>query len=95
MLAAEFLAALGHPARLQALVMLERAPSSAREVAAEVGLSPSATLYHVRKLLEAELIEQVDTRQRRAFEERVWRTRRTGWAKVERLLADVAPRPKE
>jgi predicted transcriptional regulator len=94
MLDPDFLSALGHPARLQALVLLERAPCSAREIAASVELSPSATLYHVRRLHEAGLIEQVDTRQRRAFEERVWRTRRPGWAKVERLLTDVAGRPK-
>lgn len=92
MLDPAFLAALGHPARLQALVLLEREPASARELAAQVALSPSATLYHVRKLHEAGLIEQVDTRQRRAFEERVWRTTATGWAEVERSLADVAGR---
>jgi DNA-binding transcriptional ArsR family regulator len=92
MLETDFLSALGHPARLQALVLFEQRPASARELAAIVGLSPSATLYHVRKLRDAGLIEQVDTRQRRAFVERVWRTRGTGWADIERLLADVARR---
>jgi DNA-binding transcriptional ArsR family regulator len=76
MLDPNFMSALGHPARLQALVLFEQRPASAREVAAIVDLSPSATAYHVRKLYEAGLIEQVDTRHRRAFEERVWRTRR-------------------
>jgi DNA-binding transcriptional ArsR family regulator len=92
MLDPEFLSALGHPARLQALVLFEQRPASARELAPIVGLSPSATLYHVRKLRDAGLIEQVDSRQRRAFVERVWRTRITGWAEVERQLADVAAR---
>src|ERR1700755_544618 len=79
MLDQNFLSALAHPARLQALVLFEERPASAREVAELVGLAPSATAYHVRKLLEAGLIEQVDTRHRRAFEERVWRSRATGW----------------
>jgi DNA-binding transcriptional ArsR family regulator len=92
MLDPEFLSALGHPARLQALVLFERQPASARELATIVGLTPSATLYHVRKLHEAGLIEQVDTRHRRAFDERVWRTRTTGWAKVEKLLGAAASR---
>ncbi|HEY4095023.1 MAG TPA: winged helix-turn-helix domain-containing protein [Baekduia sp.] len=92
MLDPNLMSALGHPARLQALVLFEQRPASARELAAVVELSPSATAYHVRKLFEAGLIEQVDTRHRRAFEERVWRTRATGWARLEKLLADLAQR---
>jgi predicted transcriptional regulator len=93
MLDPDFLAAaLGHPTRLQALVLFEQRPASSRELAEIVGLSPSATLYHVRQLHDAGLIEQVDTRQRRAFQERVWRTRGTGWVELERLLHDVAAR---
>jgi DNA-binding transcriptional ArsR family regulator len=92
MLDPAFLSALGHPTRLQALVLFEQRPASARELAAVVGLSPSATLWHVRKLHEAGLIEQVDSRRRRAFDERIWRARSTGWGDVERLLRDVAAR---
>jgi DNA-binding transcriptional ArsR family regulator len=92
MLDPDFLAALGHPVRLQALVLLEARPASSREIAGEVGLSPSATSYHVRKLYEVGLIVSVETRQRRAFEEHVWRTRTKGWAKLARLLADVSQR---
>lgn len=73
-------------------MLFEQRPASARELGPIVGLSPSATLYHVRKLHDAGLIEQVDSRQRRAFIERVWRTNSTGWAEVERLLVDVAGR---
>jgi DNA-binding transcriptional ArsR family regulator len=87
-----FMAALGHPVRLQALVLFERSPASARELAETVQMSPTATSYHVRRLVEAGLIEQEDTRQRRAFDERVWRTRAQGWAHLEQLLADVARR---
>jgi hypothetical protein len=46
----------------------------------------------VRKLYEVGLIVSVETRQRRAFEEHVWRTRTKGWAKLARLLADVSQR---
>ena len=92
MLDPAFLSALGHPARLQALVLLEARPASSRELAAEVGLTPSAMAYHVRKLYEVALIEPIDTRQRRAFEERVWRTRSGGWVKLARLLAETAAR---
>jgi DNA-binding transcriptional ArsR family regulator len=95
MLDPRFMSALGHPARLQALVLFERQPASSRELAEVVALSPTATAYHVRKLLEAGLIEQVDTRHRRAFEERVWRTTATGWARLEKLLTDVARRSAE
>ncbi|HWI72906.1 MAG TPA: winged helix-turn-helix domain-containing protein [Baekduia sp.] len=90
MLDPDFLSAIGHPVRFQALVLFERTPSSARELADLVGLSPSAVLYHVSKLEEAGLIEAAGTRRRRAFDERVWRTRSTGWADLERLLAGAA-----
>jgi predicted transcriptional regulator len=90
MLDPDFLSAIGHPVRFQALVLFERTPSSARELAQMVGLSPSATLYHVDKLEKAGLIEAVETRRRRAFDERVWRTRSTGWAALEQLLLGAA-----
>jgi DNA-binding transcriptional ArsR family regulator len=90
MLDPAFLSVLSHPARLQALVLLERGPASSRELAAEVGLKPSAMAHHVRRLDESGLIEQVDSRRRRAFDERIWRTRGTGWAELEQLLLSVS-----
>jgi DNA-binding transcriptional ArsR family regulator len=91
MLDSDFLSALGHPVRFQALVLFDGTPSSAGELAAIVGLSPSATLYHVRRLAELGLIEEAETRRRRAFEERVWRTTTTGWNKLETLLQAAMP----
>jgi predicted transcriptional regulator len=88
MLDPDFLSAIGHPVRFQALVLFERTPSSARELAQRVGLSPTATLYHVSKLEKAGLIEA--TGAPRPYAERVWRTRSTGWAELERLLNGVA-----
>lgn len=90
MLDPAFLSVLSHPARLQALVLLEQRPASSRELAAEVGLQPSAMAHHVRRLEERGLIEQVDSRRRRAFDERIWRTRGTGWVELERLLEAVS-----
>jgi len=90
MLDPAFLSVLSHPARLQALVLLEQRPASSRELAAEVGLQPSAMAHHVRRLDESGLIEQVDTRRRRAFDERIWRTRRTGWGELEQMLRTVS-----
>ncbi len=91
MLDPDFLHALGHPVRFQALVLFDGTPSSARELSEIVGLSPSATLYHVRQLAVLGLIEEAETRRRRAFEERVWRTTTTGWAKLEHLLQAATP----
>lgn len=89
MLERDFLTMLSHPARLQALVYFEREPASATDLAEVVGLSLSATCWHVRKLREAGLIEQVDSRKRRAFEQRIWRTSPKGWADIERRLKKI------
>jgi DNA-binding transcriptional ArsR family regulator len=92
MLERDFLTMLSHPARLQALVLFERQPASATELAKVVDLSLSATCWHVRKLHEAGLIEQVDSRKQRAFEQRIWQTNPKGWADVERRLQKIATR---
>jgi DNA-binding transcriptional ArsR family regulator len=91
MLDAEFLSTLGHPVRLQALVMFEDAPASAGELARVVGMTPSATLHHIRRLESIGLIEEHEIRRRRAFEERVWRTTTHGWAELEAQLRAAAP----
>jgi DNA-binding transcriptional ArsR family regulator len=88
MLDPDFLAAIGHPVRLRALVLFEREPSSASDLAALVGLSASAVAYHVRRLADAGLIEEAGTRGPGA--ERLWRTRGRGWAELQKLLAETA-----
>jgi DNA-binding transcriptional ArsR family regulator len=88
MLDPDFLTAIGHPVRLRALVLFEREPSSASDLAALVGLSASAVAYHVRRLADAGLIEEAGTRGPGA--ERLWRTRATGWAELQALLAETA-----
>ena len=96
MLDPDFLAAIGHPVRLNALVLLEREPGSASDLAALAGLSPTAIAYHVRRLADAGLIEEAGTRGEGAAAERLWRTRTTGWAGLQELLietADASPPP--
>lgn len=86
MLDPDFLAAIGHPVRLRALVLLEQAPGSVGDLAGQAGLPPGAVAYHVRRLAVAGLIEEAGMR----GTERLWRTRATGWAGLRDLLAETA-----
>lgn len=64
--------AMAHPARMEILEHLaEGNESTATECAAVVGLSPSATSYHLRELAKAGLIEEAPSRG--DGRERVWR----------------------
>lgn len=67
--------ALAHPARLTIMEYLGSisAEATATECAEVVGLSPSATSYHLRALAKAGLIE--DAPSRGDARERVWRSR--------------------
>lgn len=85
-----FLSALGHPVRLAALVLFERRPSSARELAEHVGLKPDAARHHVRTLDRAGLLRVVETRVRRGQEESVYAPRVQGWAKLDAQLRRMA-----
>ena len=72
--------ALAHPARL---TILEHLTSGAGEVTATeaaklVGLSPSATSYHLRALAKAGMVE--DAPGRGDGRERVWRSPHKGWS---------------
>lgn len=67
--------ALAHPARLAILdhLSLSEAGATATECAEVVGLSPSATSYHLRALAQNGLIEEAPSRG--DARERVWRSR--------------------
>jgi DNA-binding transcriptional ArsR family regulator len=75
----QLMRALAHPARLAILEHLSstKASATATELADVVGLSPSATSYHLRALAKWDMVEdapsQGDARERR------WRTRQTGF----------------
>ncbi|MCU7724104.1 helix-turn-helix domain-containing protein [Actinoplanes sp. KI2] len=65
--------ALAHPARIEIVEYLNDtgAAVSATEVAGMVGLSPSATSYHLRELAKYDLVEQAPSRG--DGRERLWR----------------------
>lgn len=92
MLDPDFLAAIGHPARLRALILLEQEPASAREVAARAELPAGEAEEHLRHLAEAGLIDPVDAGDEAGGELR-WRPRATGWAELADLLARAAGEP--
>lgn len=86
----EFLSALGHPVRLKAMVLFERAPGSARELAEAVDLSPTAATHHVNVLKRVGLIRVVEKRRRRGYMESVYAPTAPGWADIHERLAALA-----
>jgi DNA-binding transcriptional ArsR family regulator len=88
----QLMRALAHPARLAILEHLSStgATATATELAEVVGLSPSATSYHLRALARWDMVEdapsQGDARERR------WRTRQSGFSVEPRR--DAAPEVK-
>jgi DNA-binding transcriptional ArsR family regulator len=73
------LRALAHPARLEIVDYLSTSGSSvtATECAEIVGLSPSATSYHLRELAKVGMVEEAPSRG--DGRERVWRSRGHSW----------------
>jgi DNA-binding transcriptional ArsR family regulator len=72
--------ALAHPARIEIMEHLGStgAVVTATEMAGQVGLSPSATSYHLRELAKYGLVEQAPSRG--DARERVWRSVAPGWS---------------
>ena len=70
--------ALAHPARIEIIDYLTStgAAVTATECAGRVGMSPSATSYHLRELAKYGLVEQAPSRG--DGRERVWRSAGTG-----------------
>ena len=87
--------ALAHPARLAILEYLTamRPEATATECASVVGLSPSATSYHLRALAKAGLIEEAPCRG--DARERVWRARATSYYTDSSQDADARTRAAE
>ena len=86
MLDPDFLAAIGHPARLRALVLLEQEPATTRDVAAGCALPAGEAEELLRLLADARLIEPVPG----GGDPPRWRTRATGWGGLSDLLAETA-----
>jgi DNA-binding transcriptional ArsR family regulator len=65
--------ALGHPVRVQALVILNERVASPNEISKELGQSVGHVSYHIKVLRECECIELVDTAPRRGAMEHYYR----------------------
>jgi DNA-binding transcriptional ArsR family regulator len=84
--------AMAHPARLALLEHLRNGgPATATECAGVVGLSPSATSYHLRALARAGLVEAAPGRG--DGRERLWRITAGRYAVTG--VADLAPEGRE
>jgi len=84
--------AMAHPARLALLEHLRNGgPTTATECAGVVGLSPSATSYHLRALARAGLVEAAPGRG--DGRERLWRITAGRYAVTG--VADLAPEGRE
>jgi DNA-binding MarR family transcriptional regulator len=72
--------AMAHPARIEIMEHLGStgAVVTATEMAGVVGLTPSATSYHLRELAKYGLVEQAPSRG--DARERVWRSTSSGWS---------------
>ncbi|HEX5928464.1 MAG TPA: winged helix-turn-helix domain-containing protein [Solirubrobacterales bacterium] len=64
---------MGHPVRVQALVILNERVASPNEIAKELGESVGHVSYHIKVLRECECIELVDTAPRRGAMEHYYR----------------------
>lgn len=65
--------AMGHPVRVQALVILNERVASPNEIAKELGQTVGHVSYHVKVLKECDCIELVDTAPRRGAMEHYYR----------------------
>lgn len=65
--------ALGHPVRVQALVILNERVASPNEISKELGQSVGHVSYHINVLKNCECIELVDTAPRRGAVEHYYR----------------------
>jgi predicted transcriptional regulator len=64
---------MSHPDRANALKIFNERTASANEIAEELGLDVKQISYHVKRLLELELIEWVDEKRRRGAYETFYR----------------------
>ena len=68
------LGAASHPVRVQAYSVVAERMASPKEVAAEIEEDLSNVSYHMRELAKLDLIEVVDTKQRRGATEHFYRS---------------------
>lgn len=83
--------ALFKPQRVEVLRQLAD-PHSCTEVGAVLGQSPQRVYYHVKKLLEAELVSQVDERRVRGIHEGVYQASAQSYWLSPTLVGTIGPR---
>lgn len=84
--------ALFKPRRVEVLRHLDE-PRSCTEVGTLLDQSPQHVYYHVRKLVEAELVEQVGERRIRGIHEGIYRAAARSYWLSPHLLGAIGPRP--
>jgi DNA-binding transcriptional ArsR family regulator len=84
--------ALAHPLRVAALTLLDENTLSPKELADQLGVPLPLASYHVRRLHQLDLIELVDTKQRRGALQHFYRARQRPtisdeeWAQVPAIV---------
>ncbi|MEZ5085043.1 MAG: helix-turn-helix domain-containing protein [Tessaracoccus sp.] len=84
--------ALFKPQRVEVLRRLD-APRSCTEVGVLLDQSPQRVYYHVKKLVDAELVEQVDERRVRGINEGIYQAAARSYWLSPHLLGSIGPRP--
>ncbi|SFS89309.1 helix-turn-helix domain-containing protein [Marininema halotolerans] len=74
----EFLKVISDPRRIQIMHLCEQEALSVKELAQKLGEEPSRLYYHVKKLVDYEKLEVVDTRKHGNLTEKLFRTRNIG-----------------
>lgn len=84
--------ALAHPLRVAALTLLDERTMSPKDLAEHLGVPLPLASYHVRRLHQLDLIELVDTQQRRGALQHFYRARERpkitdeAWAQVPAIV---------
>ncbi len=84
--------ALAHPLRVAALTLLDERTMSPKDLAEHLGVPLPLASYHVRRLYQLDLIELVDTKQRRGALQHFYRARQRPtisdeeWAQVPAIV---------
>lgn len=84
-----------HDLRIRALLVLEKTPSSASELAARFDVEVNKMAYHMRALDDAGVLELVEQRIKGPSVERFYRARKRGWASVVKRLNQLAAAEQE
>lgn len=82
------------PQRIDVLRQLAE-PRSCTDVATRLARTPQRVYYHVRKLVDVELVRQVDERRVRGINEGIYQASARSYWLSPRLVGTIGPRPAE